>query len=183
VQLEYCSHCGTRLRSAAPCTCAQCGTEFWANPKPCAGALVTRDGHLLLVRRAFEPWAGCWDIPGGFCEAGEHPEQTAVRELREETGLDVVLDRLLGMWMDAYDEHDPPETTLNIYFMARPARPGVEPQRSDEVTDAAWFGPDDLPSDLAFPRHAVAVLERWRAAIDGSAEPGAGGARLLDGPG
>lgn len=166
--LEYCSRCGAPLGRVAPCACARCGAEFWANPKPCAGALVTRDGRLLLVRRAFAPWSGCWDIPGGFCDPGEHPERTAVRELREETGLDVVVGRLLGLWMDAYDDADPPETTLNLYYLARLARPGAELRPGPEVTEARWFGPDELPDDPAFPRHAVDVLAAWRAATGGT---------------
>lgn len=166
--LEFCSRCGAPLRRVAPCACARCGAEFWANPKPCAGALVTRDGRLLLVRRAFEPWAGLWDIPGGFCDAGEHPEETVRRELREEVGVDVVVGALLGMWMDTYDEREPPETTLNLYFRATLARPGAEPRLSDEVTEVGWFGPEELPADPAFPRHASAVLAAWRAATTGS---------------
>jgi ADP-ribose pyrophosphatase YjhB (NUDIX family) len=132
---------------------------------------VERDGRVLLVRRSHAPWAGHWDIPGGFCEGGEHPERTAVRELREETGLDVVLGGIIGMWMDAYDERDPPETTLNIYYTARLARPDAEARPSDEVTETGWFGPDDLPSEVAFPRHAVEVLARWRAAALGRRSP------------
>jgi len=48
---------------------------------------VVKGGRLLLVKRGVEPYKGCWDIPGGFLEAGEHPEDGAVREGQEETGL------------------------------------------------------------------------------------------------
>jgi 8-oxo-dGTP diphosphatase len=164
VRLHYCARCGARIDSVAPCVCAGCGAEFWANPKPCAGALVVRDGRLLLVRRSSDPWGGCWDIPGGFCDGAEHPAATAVRELKEETGLDVVVGPLFGMWLDTYGDQDPPEVTLNLYFLAAPARPDDEPGLSVEVSEVAWFPPDGLPGEVAFPEHAAEVLAAWSAA-------------------
>ncbi|MGH9036149.1 MAG: NUDIX domain-containing protein, partial [Acidimicrobiia bacterium] len=68
----FCSTCGSRLPAPLPATCPSCGAEHYRNAKPCAGALVMRDGKLLLMRRAHEPWLGRWDIPGGFCEVDEH---------------------------------------------------------------------------------------------------------------
>jgi len=85
----HCPACGAALPGPPPVTCPACGAEHWRNAKPCAGALVTDgDGRLLLLRRAIEPWLGWWDIPGGFCDAEEHPMECAAREAREETGLD-----------------------------------------------------------------------------------------------
>jgi 8-oxo-dGTP diphosphatase len=64
---------------------------------PCAGAVV-RDpaGRLLLVQRGQEPGRGRWSLPGGRVEAGETAAEAAVREVREETGLEVVADALVG---------------------------------------------------------------------------------------
>ena len=50
----------------------------------------------MLVRRAHDPYDGCWDIPGGFCDLREHPSDAAVREAREETGLEVEPTGLVG---------------------------------------------------------------------------------------
>jgi 8-oxo-dGTP diphosphatase len=67
------------------------------SPIVCAGAVVRdSDGRLLLVQRGHAPSAGLWSVPGGRVEAGETPEQAAVREVREETGLHVAIGRLLG---------------------------------------------------------------------------------------
>jgi ADP-ribose pyrophosphatase YjhB (NUDIX family) len=162
MRFEHCAVCGAHLGRDAPCRCHACGAEFWDNPKPCAGALVSHAGKLLLVRRAIEPWAGCWDIPGGFCEPGEHPEATAAREVREETGLVIGELALLGIWMDRYGTHDPPETTMNIYYLATTADPGAA-RTSAEVAEVRWFGPDELPADLAFTAHSRTVLDRWVA--------------------
>ena len=64
---------------------------------PCAGAVVhDAAGRLLLVRRGQEPGRGLWSLPGGRCEPGEGAAETAVREVREETGLDVAAGPLVG---------------------------------------------------------------------------------------
>lgn len=143
--------------------CPACGTHHWRNAKPCAGALVTNGGKLLLVRRAFAPYEGWWDIPGGFCEPDEHPADAAVREVREETGLEVAVTGLLGLWMDTYRQHGTVQSTLNVYFTARP-RGAVEFTLDPaEATDARWFAPHDVPEQVAFPDHTGSVLASWRA--------------------
>ena len=64
---------------------------------PCAGAVVhDAAGRLLLIRRGREPGRGLWSLPGGRCEPGESAAETAVREVREETGLDVAAGPLVG---------------------------------------------------------------------------------------
>jgi ADP-ribose pyrophosphatase YjhB (NUDIX family) len=157
--LAFCSSCGAELGLVAPCACPACGAEFWRNPKPCGGALVVHEGTVLLVRRAHEPGRGSWDIPGGFCNADEHPADTAVREVYEETGLDIEPTELLGMWMDVYGDGDPPETTLNIYYLAVTRDP-TSTRPNSEVTEIGWFAPHELPSELAF-EHEQAVLDAW----------------------
>jgi 8-oxo-dGTP diphosphatase len=127
-----------------------------------------RDGRLLLMRRTIEPWLGHWDIPGGFCEADEHPLETARREAREEVGLEVEITGLLGLWLDRYPDPadvDQPVVTLNAYYHA--VAHGTEEGRTDpsESSDLAWFDPDDLPEPIAFPHHAPAVLAAWREAV------------------
>ena len=163
----YCSACGAKLGGRPPITCRACGTGHWINAKPCAGVLVMRDGRLLLLRRANEPWLGRWDIPGGFCEADEHPIETAVREAREECGLGVEVTGFLGLWLDRYPnpaDADRPMTTLNAYYHALA---GAEIGRPDaaETLELGWFDPDALPAEIAFPHHAEAVLAAWREAV------------------
>lgn len=139
----------------------------WRNPNPCASALVTRDGTLLLVRRNAEPWLGCWDVPGGFCEPGEHPILTAQREVREETGLRIRITGLLGIWTDVYDRRVDErawKATLNIYFHAVPAGAGRGDADRVEVAEVGWFAASALPAAIAFPHHVVPVLRAWRAA-------------------
>jgi 8-oxo-dGTP diphosphatase len=167
--VRFCSCCGAPLPSPPPVTCAACATSHWLDAKPCAGALVTRDGRLLLVRRAHTPWRGFWDLPGGFCGPAEHPEAAAAREVREETGLTVRIGGILGMWMDRYAPSGPDseKVTLNIYFHAT-ANGGADAVRDpNEVAEIAWFAPEELPREIAFPGHVPAVLRAWKQQLAG----------------
>lgn len=127
---------------------------------------MVRDGRLLLIRRSIDPWLGRWDIPGGFCEPDEHPEAAVVREVREETGLDVRVTGLLGIWMDAYgDASGSSYTTMNCYYHAVTVDDGEPVVDPSEASEASWFDPAALPDEIAFPSHAVQVLAAWREAV------------------
>lgn len=69
--------------------------EYPSAPIPGVGALIIKDGFVLLVKRGHEPGKGLWSIPGGLVELGETVRQAVVREVKEETGLDVEVERLL----------------------------------------------------------------------------------------
>ena len=103
----------------------------------CAGMLVLRRRHVLLLRRAHAPRKGYVDVPGGFMEAGETFEGAARRELREETGLSVGAARLFGVYWDRYPLPGfGAFPTINVYFVAR-WRSGV-PRASDDAASAEW---------------------------------------------
>ncbi len=116
--------------------------------------MIVRNGKVLLVRRAGEPFRGCCDIPGGFCEADEHPADAAIREVREETGLQIELTGLLGIWIDHYEGR----TTLNVHYLAWPLSQRIV--LGSDADGAAWFAPDALPEHIAFKNTALA-LTAW----------------------
>ncbi|HVU61770.1 MAG TPA: NUDIX domain-containing protein [Mycobacteriales bacterium] len=104
-------------------------------PVICAGAVV-RDagGRLLLVRRGTPPAQGSWTLPGGRVEPGENPAAAAAREVREETGLDVDVGRLLAtLPVLGYLVHDFTATVV-----------GGTLQAGDDAADVGWFGVDEL---------------------------------------
>ncbi len=184
--LCFCPRCGGLLASsrqpgdARPRqVCAVCGRVRYQNAKPCAGALVEHEGRLLLVKRAVEPSSGCWDIPGGFLEADEHPQAGAIREVREETGLSVEPTNLFGIYMDRYTYDGGGDHCLNIYYSARIV--GGEEQPDDDAADLAWFSPHELPQELAF-RHARQVLADWVEQITSPSESPNRGAALSSPP-
>ncbi len=122
-----------------------------------------------MLRRAHEPWFGHWDFPGGFCNAGEHPEETARREVEEETGLDVAIGELVGIWMDHYAPADASpleiqraETTTNLYYIARPLDDRALVLDPAEASEARWFSKDEVPEPIGFTNHFPAVFAAWR---------------------
>jgi 8-oxo-dGTP diphosphatase len=144
-------------------SCAACGFVTYANPSVSACALCEDEaGRVLLARRAHDPFAGFWDIPGGFIEEGEHPLDALRRELREETGLEVEPLELLGVWPDVYGSGPDAAFTINLYWTARVL--DGEPEAADDVSELAWFRRDALPGDdeLAF-ENVPLVLAAWVA--------------------
>ena len=155
---RFCPHCATPLRRRAAferrrLVCPQCGYVHFNDPKVAVGVVAHRRGRLLLVRRNHEPKLGEWSFPSGFIDAGEPLEEGAVRETKEETGLDVRIERLLG----AYSERG--ERVIFIACAARVASGRIEV--GPECQDVRFFPPDALPP-LAFP-HDDAIVRAWLA--------------------
>jgi mutator protein MutT len=159
---RYCPRCGEEARhDEGRFCCDACGSIYYANSKPTASAVVVDDdGRVLLSKRAFEPFANSWDLPGGFLEEGEHPLDCLRRELREEAGIDCENERFLGVWMDRYGTEPSAKATLNLYWSVRIA--AGKPQPDDDVLELRWFAPDEVPvKELAFAS-IEDVLSAWR---------------------
>jgi ADP-ribose pyrophosphatase YjhB (NUDIX family)/GNAT superfamily N-acetyltransferase len=135
--------------------CPACGFIFYRNPVPAVGVVVALEGNVVMVRRRYEPRAGCWALPAGFMELGESAEDAAIRECHEETGLLVRVDHLLGVY--SYGEGQ--RTGLLIIYAAT-ATSG-ELVAADDATEAGAFALDALPTPIAFPTHLQAI-DRWR---------------------
>jgi 8-oxo-dGTP diphosphatase len=162
---KFCPNCGATFSQSdgkfAPQKCESCGRTQYHNSKPCAGALIVKENRVLLVSRAVDPFKGCWDIPGGFLLAGEHPFDGMRREVKEETGLDVHVIDLLGVYIDRYQFDDDEFFTLNHYYIVEPV--GGTLRADDDVNDYQWFDLDSLPDDdkIAF-EHEKDVLHDLR---------------------
>jgi ADP-ribose pyrophosphatase YjhB (NUDIX family) len=111
---------------------------------PCVGAVVRDDdGRLLLVRRANEPGRGLWSVPGGRVEAGETAEQAVVREVAEETGLQVVVTGLAGV----VERAAPGGGVFVIEDHTARLAPGTSPQSlqaGDDALAASWVDVEEL---------------------------------------
>lgn len=93
------------------------------------------DSNVLLVKRKNEPFSGKWALPGGMVDYGETVEQAAIREAKEETGLDVELEGLLGVYSDP--ERDPRGQVISIVFAAS-EKGGKLKNKTKETDDAMW---------------------------------------------
>lgn len=108
---------------------------------------LTRDdgGRLLLVRRGRPPFEGRWALPGGFVEIGETTEEACIRETREETGLEVEIERLAGVY--SRPDRDPRGHTVSAVYRCRAV--GGDLRGGDDAAEARWFAPHELAT-LAF---------------------------------
>jgi 8-oxo-dGTP diphosphatase len=130
----------------------------WGTPSFHVGAICVverADGHMLLVRQSYR--RGGWGFPGGLMRRREEPADAARRELREELGIDVELEGLPVVVIDAAMRR------VDVVFNARLAEGSALPERtrySPEITDARWFPPDGLPSLLPEATDALIQLGR-----------------------
>jgi len=123
------------------------------------GAVIVHDGCVLLVRRAREPLAGEWSVPGGMLEVGETLRAGVTREVLEETGLRVEV----GEVVDVFDSIFPDASGRAQYhyvlidFLCRVT--GGKLRAQSDVSDAKWFRPEEL-SALALRPNIEAVLRK-----------------------
>ena len=168
--VRFCPHCSTGLATldehgVPRMTCPACGFIHYRNPVPAAGVLLERAGSMLMVRRKFEPAAGAWCLPAGFMEFGETPEQCAVRELYEETGIRGRLKRLFNVYAGSYTHLT---RSILILYVAEHAGGSLVP--GDDAIEADFFPLDALPGPLAFQSHTRA-LDEYRIELAGGAAP------------
>jgi ADP-ribose pyrophosphatase YjhB (NUDIX family) len=121
------------------------------SPRLTADIIIQMDGdprRIVLVKRKFPPPG--WAIPGGFVDWGETVEAAAMREAKEETGLDVEIARQFHVYSDP--ARDPRGHTVAVVFIARAAG---EPAGGDDAAEARIFTPEDLPAEIAFDHRAI----------------------------
>jgi ADP-ribose pyrophosphatase YjhB (NUDIX family) len=165
MKYRFCPQCGSELvlssksgvKKARP-YCVRCDFVHYGNPKPCVGAVIIRNGKVLLIQRANEPYKNYWDFPGGFLEAGESAEEGLKRELAEELKIAIKIVRLLSIHPDTYGPGG--VATLNIYYSCKISQGVISPNQT-EVAAAGWFMLDKLPSKLAF-EHVELVMKDWQ---------------------
>ena len=162
---RFCPRCGGTLeprllKASEPerLVCTACGFVFYLDPKIAVGTIIrTESDRLVLVRRAIEPGYGKWVFPGGYVDRGEPLTAAALREAREECGLEVRLDGLVNIY--SYPKRAP----VIVVYAATSI--GGSLCCDDEGLETAEFSPDALPWDeLAF-RSTVEGLRDYLAGL------------------
>jgi 8-oxo-dGTP diphosphatase len=153
---SFCRECGVRLQPQRAFgrlrgVCPDCGAVDFEDPKVAVGVVVELDGRIVLGKRNHEPKLGCWSFPSGFVDSGEVLEDAALREVEEETGLSVRLERLLGVYSRKG------ERVVFVAYAGSVVGGSLSP--GEECMEVASFAPDELP-ELAFPNDD-AILAAW----------------------
>lgn len=149
--------------------CEDCGFIHYDNPRIVVGAVAEFEGSLLLGRRAIPPRIGFWNVPAGFLEIGETPEQGARREVLEETGAKIEILDLLGVYSVA--------RIGQVHMIYRARLVSAEIEAGPESQEVGLFTPDEIPwDDLAFSTNRWALTHwseaRGRRPLEPFTEPG-----------
>lgn len=164
----HCNLCGAAVEYRVPpgdtharAVCASCGHIQYENPRNIVGTVPVWQDRVLLCRRAIEPRLGLWTLPAGFMELGETSAEGALRETREEAGVEIELG---GLYCVANVR---PANQVYLLYRASIVQPSWDP--GPETLEARLFGADDLPWDeLAFRTVREALRRHFDEQRDGS---------------
>lgn len=118
-------------------------------PKLVVDIVIPTEEGVVLIRRGTDPYKGMWALPGGFVEVGETVESAAVREAKEETNLDVELERLVGVYSDP--DRDPRGHNVSVTYLARITN--GEPEAATDADEVAVLDPSSV--ELAFDHRKI----------------------------
>ncbi|MEW6260937.1 MAG: NUDIX hydrolase [Thermodesulfobacteriota bacterium] len=162
LEKSFCPQCGgllnrIELENRLRLRCSQCQAVLYENPVP-ATCLVVLDAErrILLVRRSVEPHIGKWCLPGGFIELDEQPEEAALRELQEETGLRAEIDCLIGVRSNPSRLY---HTVLLVGYLVTRYQ-GI-PVPGDDASEIGFFDRGALP-EIAFDNHVRFIEDAWK---------------------
>lgn len=128
--------------------CPHCGKPYscYRNPSPTTDVVIYDPARgVVIIERRNEPYG--FALPGGFINEGEQAERAAIREMKEETNLDIELEGLLGVYSTPH--RDPREHTLSVVFAGKAKNPDAL-KAGDDAGKAAFYSLDALPHPLAF---------------------------------
>jgi len=132
-------------------SCPRCGSgiEVYQNPIPTVDIIIEIESRgIILIKRKNPPYG--WAIPGGFVDVGEFLEETALREAKEETNLDVKLLRQFHTYSDP--KRDPRHHSISTVYIAKGEG---KPQAKDDALEIGIFTQSNLPEEIAFDHRAI----------------------------
>ena len=162
-KFQYCPVCGSHefaVNNFKSKKCVQCGFTYYANPCSATAAFIVDDHrHLLVVRRGKEPAKGTLDLPGGFCDMGETVEEGMIREIREETGLEVDHIEYLFSSPNVYEYSGMGIHTLDMDFLVRVHGNSIAVTAADDAAEALWLTIDEVnPAEFGLTSIRNAVI-------------------------
>lgn len=136
---HYCPSCATRLGERdehGAAVCPGCGREWYLNPAPTVGAAIVSRDRVLVTQRARDPFAGRFDVPGGFLNCDEDPLVGLRREVAEELGIEIQVSAHNFVQAVPHTYGDGGDWVLALGFRARLVSGRLRP--ADDVADARW---------------------------------------------
>jgi len=168
---RYCQVCGRFLveryierERRRRFQCEACGFIHYMNPRLVSSVVVEHGGRALLQLRADEPMRGFWTFPGGFLEIGETAEEGALRETKEEVGLDVTLTGLLGVYTR------PDVGIVLVVYHGRSDTPDAVIS-DPESLELRWCAPDEIPWSRLASEMTESALRDWVRQQDAGVRP------------
>lgn len=160
---RYCQLCGSSLverliaaEGRRRYQCETCGFIHYLNPRVIAAVIIEHSGRVLLEQRAIDPGRGGWTFPGGFLELGETAAVGAVREAKEEVGLEVTAGSLLGVYTR------PDVGVVMVVYLGTSANDAAYVADAESLA-VRWYGIDEIPwGELAFETTTQALRD-WIA--------------------
>lgn len=156
--MNYCSNCGCdKLTSTIPegdhrprIVCENCNVVHYQNPLIVVGCLIEYEGKVLLAKRGIEPRKGFWNLPAGFMENGETAEEGALREVEEETGMMVTIERLHTVFSVVHANQ--------VYLLFKASTSSDKFTLTPESVEIQYFEFDNIPwGEIAFSSNVHAL--------------------------
>lgn len=159
--MNFCSNCGAAdINIFIPKgdnknrhVCNNCNTIHYQNPKIIVGCIPVFEDKILLAERKIQPKKGFWNLPAGFMENGETLEQGAAREVLEETGASVRVEKLFAVY------NIPHFNQVYLMFLARMDNPFYE--AGEESGEIRFFSKNEIPFDRLAFKSNVFTLEKY----------------------
>jgi ADP-ribose pyrophosphatase YjhB (NUDIX family) len=158
---KYCDNCGTNIETIfkdikEKRVCPVCDKKIYDHYIVGSGGILEIDNKILLLKRAHEPFIDHYNLPSGHVNDDESPEEAAIREVYEETGLQVGIDSLFGIYF--FDDH-PDGYGINIVYKC--FKTGGKLKETIEAKESRFFSINEIPENIAGGGHNKAIND-WK---------------------